>query len=154
MAPGTVTEPRVVAVCVSAAKGTAKAPCPSVEAVVGHGIAGDAHAGPWHRQVSLLALASIEFMKERGADVGYGSFGENVVVDGLAVHELPVGTLLRLGDEVTMRVTQIGKECHTMCAIGQAVGECIMPRRGIFCEVVTAGTIRPGDGIEVVHDVP
>ena len=117
-----------------------------------HGILGDAHAGPWHRQISLLAHESIEFMKARGADVGLGSFGENLVTEGLRLHDLPLGTLLRLTSGVTLRVTQIGKECHAPCAIGKAVGQCIMPEEGVFCEVLTGGIIRPGDGIEVVRD--
>jgi len=139
----------VHAVCSSERKGMQKAPRDAVYLMAGHGIDGDAHAGPWHRQVSLLSLSSIEWMRARGADVDRGSFGENIVVEGIEVHTLAVGTTLHVGDVVILRVTQIGKECHAMCAIGQAVGECVMPQRGIFCEVVVGGTVRPGDAIEV-----
>ena len=142
----------VHAVCLSETKGVQKTPCEEVTLVVGHGLEGDAHAGKWHRQVSLLSKKSIKFMKDRGADVDRGSFGENIVVEGIEVHELPVGTTLRIGEKVLLKVTQIGKECHTMCAIGKAVGDCIMPRRGIFCEVIVGGKVRPGQTIEVVDE--
>jgi len=141
----------VVAVCVSEQKGTAKDN-------VGHallrpdwGVEGDAHAGPWHRQVSLLALESIEKMQAKGLEVQEGSFAENVTTQGLVLYELPVGTRLRLGTAL-VEVTQIGKTCHTGCAVFQAVGDCVMPREGIFARVLEAGEVAVGDSIEVLEE--
>ena len=146
--PGAAAWRAVVSVNTSDRKGAAKTPQPAVELAVEHGIAGDAHAGPWHRQVSLLAMESIERMRERGADVSPGAFGENVTTSGV-VHELPVGTRLRLG-AATVEVTQIGKECHDRCAIYHSVGDCVMPREGIFVRVLEGGRVAPGDVIELL----
>lgn len=146
--------PAVLSVNVSEKKGVAKAPRPSIELEAEHGVAGDAHAGPWHRQVSLLAMESIERMRQKGADVSPGAFGENVTTSGIVVHELPVGTRLRIGPAL-VEVTQIGKECHDHCAIFFSVGDCVMPREGIFVRVLEGGTVAPGDTIErVVGEAP
>jgi molybdopterin adenylyltransferase len=139
---------RVVSVNVSPEKGVQKTPQVSVRLEVGSGIDGDAHAGAWHRQVSLLASESIARMKALGADVQPGAFGENLTTEGLAVHALPVGTRLRVGPAL-LEVTQIGKECHDRCAIYRQVGDCVMPREGIFVRVLEGGDVRPGDGILV-----
>jgi MOSC domain-containing protein YiiM len=140
---------RVVSVNTSDAKGERKTPRASIELIVEHGAYGDAHAGPWHRQVSVLAQESIRKMRDCGADVGPGAFGENVTTEGVTVHELPVGTRLRLGDAL-VEVTQIGKECHDHCAIFRQVGDCVMPREGIFVRVLEGATLRPGDVVEPV----
>ena len=139
------------AICTSEVKGIAKAPVKEISLKIDHGIEGDAHAGNWHRQVSLLSLKSVNYMKARGAPVDRGSFGENIIVDGIEVDLLPVGTYLQAGSEVILRVTQIGKECHDMCAIGAAVGECIMPKKGIFCIVIKEGKLHPGESIEEIQ---
>lgn len=134
----------VRAVCISEKKGTEKHPVESVHLRPRHGIVGDAHAGNWHRQVSLLSYEKVKEFNERGAEVTDGAFGENLLVEGLDFKHLPVGTVLAAGTAV-MKMTQIGKECHSHCAIYKRVGECIMPREGVFAEVVTEGDIRPGD---------
>lgn len=139
---------RVEAVCTSAAKGVQKTPQAAGELVQGHGLAGDAHAGAWHRQVSLLACESIEKMRKKGLDVSEGSFAENITTSGITLHTLPVGTVLRVGEAV-LRVTQIGKECHTGCAIRQQAGDCVMPREGVFAEVLVSGVVHPGAAIAV-----
>jgi molybdenum cofactor synthesis domain-containing protein len=111
--------------------------------VAGHGIEGDAHAGPWHRQVSLLALEKIEAFRARGADVGFGAFGENIVADGFDFAALPVGTLFEAGG-VLLEMTQVGKECHSHCTIFAQVGDCIMPRDGVFARVLRGGRLTAG----------
>jgi len=110
------------------------------------GLVGDAHSGPWHRQLSLLAMESIQTMRDRGAEVNPGDFAENVTTEGIELYTLPVGARLALG-EVEVEVTQIGKECHAGCAIRQLVGDCVMPRQGIFVRVLNPGTVRPGDPV-------
>lgn len=137
---------RIRALCLSEKRGTAKNPVQSVRLIAGHGLEGDAHAGDWHRQVSLLGAEQIDAFRARGADVSYGSFGENIVADGFDFSRLPVGTRLRCG-EAELEVTQIGKECHNHCAIYQSVGDCIMPREGIFARVLRGGTLHVGDEI-------
>lgn len=141
----------IVAVCVSEGKGTVKLPVPEAELIAGHGFATDAHAGPWHRQVSLLSTSSIAKMKALGLDVGEGSFAENLTVEGVDVYLLPVGTKLRAGNEAELEVTQIGKECHAGCAIFQAVGKCVMPTEGIFARVLKGGKVQPGDELVVTQ---
>lgn len=138
-----------MAVCTSDIKGVQKEKKESIELVADHGIFGDAHAGRWHRQISLLSYEKIEAFKARGVDLKDGAFGENLVVSGIDLSALPVGAMLKSGD-VEMEVTQIGKECHHHCAIYHAVGDCIMPREGIFAKVITGGTIGNGDEIEVL----
>lgn len=139
----------VLAVCTSAVKGVQKQNVESAEFLVNHGIQGDAHAGAWHRQVSLLSADKIEAFRKRGAEVEYGAFGENLVVQGFDFRALPVGTLLRCGG-VLLEMTQIGKECHSHCAIYRQMGDCIMPREGVFARVLEGGTIRAGDTMEIV----
>jgi MOSC domain-containing protein YiiM len=142
----------VVAVCLSEVRGVQKTPVDLIEVEVEHGVRGDAHAGDWHRQVSLLADESAEVMRQKGIDVGPGAFGENIVTEGIAIRELPIGARLRVGSEVLLEVTQIGKVCHDRCAIYYAAGDCIMPREGIFCRVLHPGSIKPGDSIDVVSN--
>lgn len=144
---------RVIAVCISERKGTQKTEVPSVRLVPEWGIEGDAHAGKWHRQVSLLALEKIEDFRAKGAEVDYGAFGENIIVEGFDLHELPVGTQFRIGDAL-LELTQIGKECHTHCAIYHQVGDCIMPREGVFTVVLEGGEVKAGDTIEMIEADP
>ena len=141
---------RVAAVCISERKGTMKHPVPEIRLREGHGIEGDAHAGDWHRQVSLLANESADKMKEKFPDIPIGAFAENILTEGISLHTLPVGTRLRAG-ETLLEVTQIGKECHADCAIRRQVGDCVMPREGIFAIVLEEGTVRPGDPITVME---
>ena len=140
---------RVVAVCISEKKGTIKHEVPSISLKLGHGIVGDAHAGNWHRQVSLLGTESVQKQKSKFPDIPAGAFAENILTEGVTLYELPVGTQLLIGD-VVLEVTQIGKECHAHCAIRKQVGDCVMPREGIFAIVLKEGVIRPGDSIEMV----
>ena len=137
---------RVEAICTSAEKGVVKTEVPQAELKVDHGIVGDAHAGDWHRQVSLLATESIAKVKAVMPELAHGAFAENVVTSGLELKSLPIGTRLQLG-AVQLEVTQIGKECHSGCAIKEITGDCVMPREGIFCKVLTGGVIRPGDPV-------
>ena len=141
---------KVIAVCVSDEKGVQKTSVGSVDIVENHGIKEDAHAGPWHRQVSLLANESIEKMRQKGLDLTYGDFGENIVTQGVDLVSLPVGTKLRLGESVVGEISQIGKVCHDRCAIYHQAGDCIMPREGIFIKILTGGHVIPGDSIEVM----
>ncbi len=138
----------VRAICISERRGVEKHTVPSAHFIEAYGIEGDAHAGNWHRQVSLLSYDRVKEFNERGADVVDGAFGENLVVEGLDFRNLPVGTKLTAGN-VVLRMTQIGKECHTHCAIYQRMGECIMPRQGVFAEVIQGGTIQQGDAMTV-----
>ncbi|MGE5573773.1 MAG: molybdenum cofactor synthesis domain-containing protein [Bacillota bacterium] len=139
----------VVAVCVSETKGVSKRDVGRARLVEGHGLEGDAHAGPWHRQVSLLAEESIGKIQAKGIDVGAGAFAENITTRGIDLYHLPVGTRLEVGREVVLEITQIGKECHSGCAIFRQVGECVMPREGVFARVVRGGEIGRGDEIRV-----
>lgn len=139
----------IKAICISDRKGIQKHVVPEALFVEDYGIDGDAHAGKWHRQVSLLSWNKIEDFRARGAVVDYGAFGENLVVEGLDFKALPVGTLFACGD-VLLEMTQIGKECHTHCAIHKAVGDCIMPREGVFCKVLRGGKVRLGDELKIV----
>jgi MOSC domain-containing protein YiiM len=138
----------VLAVCVSKNKGERKTPVEKVELLLNHGIVGDAHAGNWHRQVSLLAQESIEKMQKMGLSVKAGDFAENITTTGITLPELPIGTKLRIGETI-LEVTQIGKECHTRCAIYYQAGDCVMPKEGIFAKVLQEGEIKPGDMVEV-----
>jgi MOSC domain-containing protein YiiM len=137
----------VIAVCISKNKGERKTPVALVELREEHGIVGDAHAGEWHRQVSLLALESIEKMQRLGLDVDSGDFAENITTRGIDLVSLPIGARLSIG-ETTVEVTQIGKECHTRCAIYHQAGDCVMPKEGIFARVIHGGMVKPGDRIE------
>ena len=135
---------KVIAVCISPEKGTQKTAVAEGNFIEDYGIEGDAHAGKWHRQVSLLSYDKIEAFRQRGARVEDGAFGENLVVEGIDFSALPVGTRLACGD-VVLEITQIGKECHHGCAIFQQMGDCIMPREGVFAKVIRGGKICPGD---------
>jgi len=139
----------IISLNISTEKGVVKNPVDKVELVVDHGIEGDAHAGKWHRQVSLLAEESIDFMRAKGLELDPGVFAENITTKGIELVSLPVGTRLVAG-ETELEVTQIGKKCHKGCAIFQQVGDCIMPREGIFAKVIIPGTVRCGDSIEVI----
>ena len=139
----------VVAVCISEKKGTMKHPVDEIQLKKDHGIIGDAHAGNWHRQVSLLADESVAKMREKFPDIPVGAFAENILTKGICLYELPVGTKLKVG-EVVLEVTQIGKECHADCAIRQQVGDCVMPREGIFTKVLEEGTIKAGAQIDII----
>ena len=139
----------VTAVCTSPAKGTQKTNVNEALFIEDYGIQGDAHAGRWHRQVSLLSYDKIEAFRARGAEVTDGAFGENLVVQGIDFSTLPVGTRLSCGD-VVLEITQIGKECHHGCQIFQKMGEWILPREGVFAKGVRGGIIRPGDAMQGV----
>ena len=141
----------IVAVCTSKKKGIRKRNVGEAELKVDWGIVGDAHADDWHRQVSLLALESIEKMRALGLNVGPGSFAENLTTQGLDLLSLPLGSQARVGDEVILEITQHGKICHDRCAIYQQVGDCVMPREGIFARVIKGGQVKVGDAIETVE---
>lgn len=138
----------VTAICISKQRGTRKQPISSVKLEPDYGLVGDAHAGNWHRQVSLLQQEKIDAFQQKGVTVTPGAFGENLVVSGIDFRRLPVGTLLRCGD-VLLEMTQIGKECHTHCAIYHQTGDCIMPREGVFAKVLHGGTIAIGDVMHI-----
>ena len=141
---------RVTSVNISEKKGEQKHPVPEITLRLRHGIVGDAHAGDWHRQISLLAEESIDTMRAScPVPLDVGTFAENINTVGINLKNLPVGTRLRIG-ETEVEVTQIGKECHNGCAIKKAAGRCVMPTEGIFAIVVREGTVRAGDTIEVV----
>ena len=142
-----VQKGKVLAVNISEDKGTKKTNVYSCALLKDFGLKGDAHAGPWHRQVSLLANESIEKMKAMGLNVGYGDFAENITTEGVDLVHLPIGTGIRIGNSVILRVTQIGKECHERCTIYYQAGDCVMPKEGIFAEVVTEGEVKVGDEI-------
>lgn len=142
----------ILAVCTSKKKGMRKTPVSEVAMEEG-GVLGDAHADcATHRQVSLLALESIEKMRKLGLNVGPGDFAENITTERMDLVSLPVGTRLAAGNQVVLEVTQIGKECHTKCAIYRQVGQCVMPEEGVFARVLSGGLVRPGDCIEVLQD--
>ena len=138
---------KILAICRSDKKGTQKYEISEAHLIPEWGIEGDAHAGKWHRQVSLLSFEKIEEFRAKGANVAFGAFGENLVLQGVDLRNVPVGTIMRCGDAV-LRLTQIGKECHDHCAIYHSVGDCIMPREGVFAEVLKEGVIKPGDEME------
>jgi MOSC domain-containing protein YiiM len=135
---------RIEAICISPEKGTVKETVPSAVLRVGHGIVGDAHAGNWHRQVSLLPSESIAKVRDKMPELADGAFAENLVTSGVDLGGVRVGDQVTIGDDVLLEVTQIGKECHNGCAIRQITGDCIMPREGIFCRVLQGGNIQPG----------
>ncbi len=141
---------RVVSVNLSEKKGMRKTPVEHGLAVLERGFDGDAHAGEWHRQISLLARESIDSMVARGLDVGAGDFAENITTENIDLLALPIGTLLQVG-EVRLEVTQIGKTCHNRCAIYHQAGDCVMPREGIFAAVKTPGEIAVGDSISIIE---
>jgi MOSC domain-containing protein YiiM len=142
---------KVVAINISEEKGVPKQAINRGYFEINSGLQGDAHAGNWHRQVSLLGMESFEKMKQAGLiALETGSFAENITTEGIILFELPVGRRLKIG-ETLMEVTQIGKECHAGCAIRQKTGDCVMPREGIFAKIITPGWIRPGDEIEIIN---
>lgn len=141
---------KVLAINISEKKGVVKKPIDEGVFIEDFGLEGDAHAGKWHRQVSLLGIESFNKMKELGIEgLDYGSFAENITTEGIILYELPVGTRLKIGETI-QEVTQIGKECHTGCAIAKQVGKCVMPKEGIFTRVIKGGIVRRGDIIEVL----
>ncbi|MBU7008636.1 MOSC domain-containing protein [Phosphitispora fastidiosa] len=140
---------KIIAVCTSEKKGMRKKNIGEGILRPDHGLEGDAHAGDWHRQVSLLALESIEKMRAKGLDVNPGDFAENLTTEGLVLVDLPVGTKLRIGSEALGEVTQIGKVCHDRCAIYYQAGDCVMPKEGIFIKVLTGGLVKVGDAVEL-----
>ena len=144
--------PTVNAICVSDRRGIQKHPVESATLRENFGIDGDAHAGDWHRQISLLSKQDVDAFIARGAVVKPGDFGENIIVDGVDVSALPIGTMLQINN-VLLRLTQRGKECHTHCQIYHKMGECIMPRLGVFAEVLHGGNIVVGDEIKIMDDV-
>ena len=138
----------IKAVCTSDLKGIQKSEIPYIDLQPDWGIEGDAHAGKWHRQISLLGYEQIEEFKQRGANVANGAFGENIIVEGFDLKSFPIGTRFRSGSCV-LELTQIGKKCHLHCAIYHQMGDCIMPREGVFCRVIEGGRIKAGDSIEL-----
>lgn len=139
---------KILALCISEKKGTSKQEIPEALFIVNYGIQGDAHAGNWHRQVSLLAFEKIEEFRNKGGIADIGAFGENLVIEGIELSSLPIGTRLAAG-EVELEVTQIGKQCHERCHIYYSVGDCIMPREGIFCRVLRGGLVKSGTIINI-----
>lgn len=145
------TEGRIVAVSTSATKSVRKRNVSEAVLKEDFGLEGDAHAGAWHRQVSLLGIESVRKMQEKGLKVKPGDFAENLTTEGLNLIALPLGTKLRVGDGALLEVTQIGKICHTKCAVYYQAGDCVMPREGIFCRVLKGGRVAPGDPLTVVE---
>ena len=145
---------RILAICTSDRKGVVKSEVPAARLIVEHGIEGDAHAGPWHRQVSLLDERDVDTMRAKGLDLEPGAFAENFVLQGIDLAELGLGSRIQLGSDGEVSVTQIGKVCHTGCAISQQTGDCIMPRKGLFARVLKAGRVQKDDRAQVLHAVP
>jgi MOSC domain-containing protein YiiM len=137
---------RIIAICKSEKKGTAKKQISEVNLIENFGLEGDAHGGNWHRQVSLLDISKIDIFNEKGGNVDYGDFGENLVIEGIDLSKIEIGEKLRVG-ECELEITQIGKTCHTKCEIFYRVGECIMPKNGIFAKVIKGGKVALGDDI-------
>ncbi len=142
----------LVAVCSSKEKGERKTDVKRGELRQGFGLVGDAHGGDWHRQVSLLAIESIEKMRAAGLDVGPGDFAENLTTQGVDLYSLPIGTHLKIGKTALLEITQIGKECHDRCAIYHQAGDCVMPREGIFAIVLEGGPVAVGDTVKVIRE--
>ena len=140
---------RIEAICLSPEKGTVKQTVAQAEMRAEHGLVGDAHAGDWHRQVSLLATESIEKIRRVIPDLNDGAFAENIVTEGVDLLSLSIGDHIGLGQGIELEVTQIGKECHNSCAIKQQTGDCVMPREGIFCRVLAGGTLKKGDPVRI-----
>ncbi len=138
---------RAVAICIGRRRGTVKKPVRSAKFKPGYGIVGDAHAGDGDRQVSMLAKESIDAIRATIPTLGYGAFAENIITAGIDYASIAVGDRIILGNDVILEVSQIGKECHTACAIQRLVGDCIMPREGLFCRVLRGGRLKPGDAV-------
>jgi MOSC domain-containing protein YiiM len=143
---------RIRAISVSEQKGMKKVNVPEAELRADFGIVGDAHAGNWDRQISLLEIESIDIMAAKGANVSPGDFAENITTEGIDLSKLKIGEKLKLGTEVEIRITKFGKQCHGRCIIYEQIGDCIMPRKGVFAKVNRGGSIRVGDTIEVITD--
>ena len=143
---------KIVSIAVIKKKGTRKKTTDEALLVQNHGIESDAHAGPWHRQVSFLAMESIQKMRDLGLDVSFGDFAENIATSGINWPDLPIGTQVKLGGSAVVEITQIGKECHTKCAIYHMAGDCIMPTEGVFGKVLKGGRIRCGDRVRIGDD--
>jgi len=143
---------KIVSIAISKKKGTPKVQVGKASLLEDHGLEGDAHAGPWHRQVSFLAAESIEKAREKGLDVGFGDFAENIATSGIEWQDIPVGTRVNLGDSALVEITQKGKECHNKCAIYYLAGDCIMPREGIFGRVLKGGEVRCGAPVRILHE--
>ncbi|MGB6606681.1 MAG: MOSC domain-containing protein [Atribacterota bacterium] len=141
---------RILAVCQSREKGTVKKDIGSGALIENYGLENDAHAGKWHRQISLLGIESINKMKDKGFEIKFGDFAENLTTENIILPELPLGTKLAVGESVLLEVTQIGKECHHNCEIRKKIGDCVMPREGIFARVLKGGKVKTGDCIEVL----
>jgi len=141
---------KIVSIAVGKKKGTRKTPVKEAFLSKDHGLQGDAHAGKWHRQVSFLSSEAIESARQKGLDVTFGDFAENIATTGIDWKTLPLGTRVRLGDSVVVEITQIGKQCHNKCAIYYQAGDCIMPREGVFARVLDEGNIRCGDSIQIM----
>ncbi len=139
----------IVSIAYSKKKGTRKTTVERGTLIADHGLDGDAHAGPWHRQVSFLASESIDKAREKGLDVTFGDFAENIASTGVDWTRLPIGARVKLGDAAEVEISQIGKECHNKCAIYYKAGDCIMPREGVFARVIQGGDIHKGDKIEI-----
>jgi MOSC domain-containing protein YiiM len=137
----------ILAISISEKKGVKKDNIPEGLLIENFGLKDDAHAGDWHRQISLLATESMEKIKAKGLDVGPGDFAENITTVGIDLVSLPIGTKLKIGDDALVEVTQIGKECHARCAIYHQTGDCVMPREGIFAKVLKGGKVKKGDQI-------
>ncbi len=141
---------KILAVCRSEKKGTVKSEIGEGLLIENFGLKDDAHAGKWHRQISLLGVESIDKMQSKGFKIKYGDFAENLTIEGIVLHQLPLGTKLKVGENVLLEVTQIGKECHHGCEIRKKIGDCVMPREGIFARVLKGGKVKVGDDIEVL----
>ncbi|MBW8001248.1 MAG: MOSC domain-containing protein [Planctomycetes bacterium] len=147
-----MTKGAIKAISISQKRGTQKTNVPKAHVEVDFGIKGDAHAGNWHRQISLLAVESIDKMIAKGAKVVPGNFAENITTEGIDLLGLSLGSKLKLGSDAELEVTQFGKECHNKCEIYEQVGDCIMPREGIFAKVIRDGEINVGDIIEIIEE--
>lgn len=140
---------KIISICISEKKGTQKTEVDTAVLKQDWGIEGDAHGGKWHRQVSMLSLEKIEEFRAKGAEVDFGAFGENLVIEGFDLRTLAVGTRFQIGEAI-LELTQIGKECHSHCEIYKVMGDCIMPREGVFTKVIKGGTIQPGDEVTLL----
>jgi MOSC domain-containing protein YiiM len=143
---------KILAVCQSKKKGTIKTEIREGLLIEDFGLKGDAHAGKWHRQISLLGIESINKMRDKGYQLSFGDFAENLTIEGLTLPQLLLGTKLKIGKEVLLEVTQIGKECHYDCEIRRKMGDCVMPREGVFTRVLKGGKVKVGDEIEVLTE--
>lgn len=140
---------KLIAICISEHRGTQKHQVEKATLIENWGIEKDAHGGTWHRQVSLLSLEKLEEFQKKGAQIDFGAFGENLIIEGFDLRTIPVGTKIQIGTTL-LELTQIGKECHSHCQIYKTMGDCIMPREGVFAKVITGGTIRPGDQVQLL----